>query len=64
MTGIELLRTMRKDKDLKDIPFIMITAEGQGEHVIQAIHEGVNNYVIKPFTPEILAEKIKMIFNE
>lgn len=64
MTGIELLRIMRKDKDLKHIPFIMITAEGQRENVIKAVHEGVSNYVIKPFTPEILAEKMKKIFTE
>jgi two-component system chemotaxis response regulator CheY len=64
MTGIELLRTIRKDKDLKDVPFIMVTAEGQRENVLHAVQEGVNNYVVKPFTPEILAEKIKKVFKE
>ena len=62
MTGLDLLRIMRKDEDLKDIPFIMVTAEGQRENVLQAVHEGVNNYVVKPFTPEILAEKIQKVF--
>ena len=62
MTGIDLLRAMRKDDDLKDIPFIMVTAEGQRENVLQAVHEGINSYVIKPFTPEILAEKIQKVF--
>lgn len=64
MTGIELLRAIRKDKDLKDVPFIMVTAEGQRENVLHAVQEGVNNYVVKPFTPEILAEKIKKVFKE
>ena len=64
MTGIELLKAIRKDEHLKDVPFIMVTAEGQRENVLNAVHEGVNNYVIKPFTPEILAEKIKKVFKE
>lgn len=64
MTGIELLRTIRNDKDFKKVPFIMVTAEGQRANVLQAVQEGVNNYVVKPFTPEILAEKIKKVFKE
>ena len=64
MTGLELLKAIRKDQALKDVPFIMVTAEGQRENVLHAVQEGVNNYVIKPFTPEVLAEKIKKVFKE
>ena len=49
MTGIELLREVRQDNTLKDIPFIMITAESKTENVIAAKESGVNNYIVKPF---------------
>ena len=40
----------------------MITAEGQKDNVMEAVKAGVNNYIIKPFTPEILSEKINKVF--
>ncbi len=61
MTGMDLLEAVRSDSDLKDIPFLMVTAEGSKEKVIQAIKAGVNNYIIKPFTPNMLLEKIERI---
>ena len=64
MTGLELLKAIRKDQALKDVPFIMVTAEGQRENVLYAVQEGVNNYVIKPFTPEVLAKKIMKVFKQ
>lgn len=62
MTGIELLKTMRSDSALKDIPVLMVTAEAKQENVIAAIQSGVNNYIVKPFTAEVLKEKIDKIF--
>ncbi len=61
MEGIELLRHVRSDPQLKDIPFLMVTAEAEKEKVIEAIKLGVDNYIVKPFTGEILKEKIEKI---
>jgi two-component system chemotaxis response regulator CheY len=62
MTGLELLKAVRGDGELKSIPFIMVTAEGQKENVIEAVKSGVTNYVMKPFTPETFGEKLKKVF--
>ncbi len=62
MEGIELLRNVRKEPEpLRDIPFLMVTAEAEKEKVIEAIKAGVDNYVVKPFTAEILKEKLEKI---
>jgi two-component system chemotaxis response regulator CheY len=50
MNGIELLKTVRNDENLKDIPFIMVTAEAQKENILEAIKYKVNQYIVKPFT--------------
>jgi two-component system, chemotaxis family, chemotaxis protein CheY len=62
MTGIELLKNVRSDPELKALPFLMVTAEAEKEKVVEAIKAGVNNYIIKPFTAEILKEKMDKIF--
>lgn len=62
MSGIELLRAIRADGDLKDIPVLMVTAEAQKENIIEAAQAGVSNYVVKPFTAETLQEKMNKIF--
>lgn len=61
MSGLELLKAVRSDERLKNIPFIMITAEAQKENVLEAIKHGVNQYVVKPFTPEVLKEKLEKV---
>lgn len=63
MTGLELLKAVKGDDSLKGIPFVMVTAEGMKENVIEAVKSGVNNYIVKPFTPEAFIEKIKSVFN-
>ncbi len=62
MPGIELLKKVRADEKLKDIPFLMVTAEAQKENIIEAVKAKVSNYIVKPFTPETLGEKIEKIF--
>jgi len=62
MTGLDLLKAVRGDGELKGIPFIMVTAEGQKENVIEAVKAGVTNYVVKPFTPETFGEKLQKVF--
>jgi two-component system chemotaxis response regulator CheY len=58
MTGIEFLKICKGDEGKKKIPFIMVTAEGQKDSVMEAIKSGVDNYIVKPFTPEKLKEAI------
>jgi len=61
MSGLDLLKAVRGDENLKDTPFIMVTAEGQKESVIEAVKAGVSNYIIKPFTSETFGEKLKKV---
>ena len=63
MNGLELLKAVRSDEKLKDIPFILVTAEGQKDNVMEAIKSGVSNYIVKPFTTETLKEKIEKVLN-
>jgi two-component system, chemotaxis family, chemotaxis protein CheY len=58
MTGIEFLKVCKGDEEKKKIPFIMVTAEGQAASVMEAIKSGVDNYIVKPFTPDKLKDAI------
>jgi len=58
MQGIDVLRELRKMPAYKDTPVIMLTAEAEKERVIIAIQEGVTNYIVKPFKPATLKEKL------
>lgn len=62
MTGIDLLRAVRADPKLGQLPVLMVTAEAKREQIVAAAHAGVNGYVIKPFTAATLQEKIEKIF--
>ena len=64
MTGIELLRKVRASEEYQDIPFLMVTAEAQQENIIEAVQAKVSNYIVKPFTPETLQQKISKIFGD
>jgi len=62
MTGIDLLKTVRADDDLKTLPVLMVTAEAKRDQIVAAAQAGVNGYVVKPFTAAVLKEKIEKIF--
>jgi len=62
MTGIDLLKAVRSDPELVDLPVLMVTAEAKREQIIMAAQAGVNGYVIKPFTAATLKEKIDKVF--
>jgi two-component system chemotaxis response regulator CheY len=64
MTGFELLREVRADEQLKNTPFIMITAESKTENVIAAKKAGVNNYIVKPFNAATLKAKIASVIGD
>lgn len=57
MDGITLVRKIRETD--KQLPLIMCTTEAEKSRVVDALKAGVNNYIVKPFTPETLAEKFK-----
>lgn len=61
MNGLELVKKTRSDSRFADIPIIMITTEGGKVEVITAIKAGVNNYIVKPFTPQVLKEKLEVV---
>ncbi|ABM00485.1 chemotaxis response regulator CheY [Shewanella sp. JM162201] len=62
MQGIDLLKAIRADENLKHIPVLMVTAEAKREQIIAAAQAGVNGYVVKPFTAATLKEKLDKIF--
>jgi len=63
MTGLELLKAVRADPNLSNLPILMVTAEAKREQIIVAAEAGVNGYIIKPFTAATLKEKIGKIFD-
>nr|WP_159878289.1 chemotaxis response regulator CheY [Aquitalea denitrificans] len=62
MTGIELLKAVRADQQIKHLPFMMITAEAKRENIIEAAMAGASGYIVKPFTAATLEEKMNKIF--
>ena len=62
MSGFDLLKAVRADEDLKDLPILMVTAEAKRDQIVAAAQAGVNGYVVKPFTAAVLKEKIEKIF--
>jgi two-component system chemotaxis response regulator CheY len=61
MSGLELLKEVRSDGQLKETPFIMITAESKTENVVAAKAAGVSNYIVKPFNADTLKKKIEAV---
>ena len=64
MSGFELLKAVRSDGEVGKTPFLMVTAEALQENVVAAVKAGVSNYIVKPFTAEILNEKIAKIMEK
>lgn len=62
MQGIDLLKEVRADENLKNLPVLMVTAEQKKEQIVEAAQAGVNGYIVKPFTALILKEKLEKIF--
>ncbi len=61
MSGLQLLKEVRADVNLKEIPFTMITAESKSENVIAAKEAGVSNYIVKPFNAATLKGKLTTV---
>jgi two-component system chemotaxis response regulator CheY len=61
MNGLELLKQLRQDPDLDSLKVIMVTTETELDHVVSALEAGANEYVMKPFTRDILREKLELV---
>jgi len=62
MEGIDLVKAVRADDNMKSMPILMVTAEAKREQIVVAAQAGVNGYIVKPFTAATLKEKIDKIF--
>jgi two-component system chemotaxis response regulator CheY len=63
MDGLDMLRALKANPKTAHIPVLMVTAEAKKENIIAAAQAGASSYIVKPFTPETLADKIKKIQN-
>ncbi len=61
MSGLELTKAIRSDDRTKELPILMVTTRGVKEDIVQALQARVSNYVVKPFTPQVLKDKIDLI---
>ncbi len=64
MSGLELTQNVRQDPNFGNIPILMVTTRGLKQDIVEALKARVNNYVVKPFTPQILKEKIDIILKK
>jgi two-component system chemotaxis response regulator CheY len=64
MTGIELLKKVKGTPALANIPFLMVTAEAEKANIVEAIQAKVDQYIIKPFNQEMLAQKINFALHK
>jgi len=62
MSGLDLLKQIRADSDLKHIPVLMITSEDLQGNIINAIKAGLNDYIVRPFEEQIFKQKLEKIF--
>jgi two-component system chemotaxis response regulator CheY len=61
MGGLDFVRRLRASDSGSDVPILMVTTRSVREDIVQAAQAGVNNYVVKPFTPQVLKEKIDAV---
>ena len=64
MTGLEMVAALRANPTTKSVPILMVTAVGQKEDIVQAISAGVNGYVVKPFEPDTLHQKMNQVLGK
>ena len=63
MDGMEFVTTLRKADEFKKIPILMVTTRSVKDDIVEAIKVGVNSYIVKPFTPDILKAKINEVLS-
>jgi two-component system chemotaxis response regulator CheY len=62
MTGIDLLKACKADANLKNIPFMLVTAESEQKNIIEAAKSGVSEYIVKPFNAQTLKMKLEKVW--
>ena len=62
MSGLDLLKLIRADSDLKHIPVLMVTSEDLQGNIITAIRAGLNDYIVRPFEEYTFKQKLEKIF--
>lgn len=61
MNGFELLKQLRQDPALSQLKIVMVTTETEMDHMASALEAGADEYIMKPFTKDILVEKLEYI---
>jgi len=61
MNGYEFIRSVRADERWREMPLMMVTTETEMEQVVRALAAGANEYLMKPFTPEMVQEKLAIL---
>lgn len=61
MNGVDFVRSVRADRSFDDLPLVMVTTNTELEHVAEALEAGANEYVMKPFTMEVIREKLGLL---
>jgi two-component system chemotaxis response regulator CheY len=64
VTGLDFLKRVRGDEKFKAMPFLLLTAESEASQVTTAVHAGVDNYLVKPFTTQALSDKLSAVFKK
>lgn len=64
MNGLEFVRRLRENSEHDDVKLMMVTTEHDAEHIEQALSAGANEFVMKPFTFEVLEEKLALLLSE
>ena len=63
MSGIEFIKAVRSLAPVKHIPVLMVTTNAAKDDIVEALEEGVNSYVVKPFTPDTIKAKIEAVLS-
>lgn len=64
MTGLELLTQLRAAPRLQSLPFLMVSAEGSRENIVEAARSGADGYIVKPFTAAVLGDKVALVMRK
>jgi two-component system chemotaxis response regulator CheY len=61
MNGLELIRAVRADADRRDVPILMVTTESEMDQMVRALAAGASEYVMKPFTRDVILDKLDLL---
>ena len=63
MNGLNFIKNVRANPEYTTVPIIMVTTEAGKSEIVEAVRNGVNNYIVKPFTVQVLKEKIQSVLD-